>query len=81
MTQTESALKVAKGIVDGIVDGIVIDLTDHRGLSSAWYDMDEETQDDIRKEWVSIIISRLEPLITDQVREAELKRTEKAKND
>lgn len=38
------------------VDEIVRDLTDRRGLSTAWAAIDDETLDEIRETWAKIIM-------------------------
>ena len=40
---------------DKIVDAILYDLTDRRGLRQAWEQIDNDIQEEIKKEWVKII--------------------------
>lgn len=41
-----------------MVDAIVRDLTDRRGLSAAWAEIDDETIEEIKREWRRIIALR-----------------------
>jgi len=38
-----------------IVDAIVTDLTDRRGLRQEWEQIDEETQNEIKGEWMRLV--------------------------
>lgn len=42
-----------------IVDAIVEDLSDRNGIKQAWYDIDEEIQDEIRQTWKEIVIKHI----------------------
>lgn len=43
-----------------IVDAIVDDLTDRKGLKSEWYQIDEDTLDEILNTWVDIVMAHSE---------------------
>ncbi len=43
----------ARAAVDKIID---TDLTDRRGLKQEWYQIDAETQEEIRETWKKIIV-------------------------
>jgi len=40
-----------------IVDGIIEDLSDRRGLRQEWDQIDEEIQEEIKEEWLRIVMS------------------------
>lgn len=40
-----------------IVDGIIRDLSERRGLRHEWERIDEDIQQEIRAEWISIVRS------------------------
>ena len=42
-----------------IVDAIILDLTDRRGLRQEWYNIDSDTQQEIRSEWERIVDKKL----------------------
>lgn len=42
-----------------IIDGIISDITMRSGLGDVWEEIDEETKNDIRKEWNKIISKEL----------------------
>lgn len=50
-------LQVTNNQAKKIVDGIIGDLTNRKGLSGEWYSIDEEVQENIRKEWIRIIMA------------------------
>ena len=45
--------ETAKKIVDAIID----DLSDRRGLRQEWEQTDDETQQEIKDEWVAIVLA------------------------
>lgn len=47
---------VNKKIAKKIVDEIIKDLTDRSGLQNVWDSIDDECKEDIKDEWVNIII-------------------------
>jgi hypothetical protein len=42
-----------------IVEAIIADLRDRRGLRHEWEQIDEDIQEEIRQEWITIVLSRL----------------------
>ncbi len=47
-------------IAETIVDQIIENLSDRRGIGHEWYQIDEETQQEIRKEWIEIVEQAIE---------------------
>jgi hypothetical protein len=47
-------------IAEQIVNAIIEDLTDRSGLSNEWINIDKEIQQEIKDEWCTIIITKLE---------------------
>lgn len=37
---------------------IISDLTDRRGLKHAWYDIDDDIQEQIKEKWVKILMEQ-----------------------
>lgn len=49
-----------------IVAEILDDLTDRGGLQNAWDDIDEEIQEEIKKEWIAIVKKNIPVRIDDK---------------
>ena len=46
---------------ESIVAALIEDLSDRRGLSHEWEAIDEDIQEEIRQEWLQIVLTRLAP--------------------
>jgi len=46
-------------ITNNIIDGVICDITMRSGLGDVWDTIDEETKNDIKKEWDKIISKEL----------------------
>jgi len=42
------------------VEAIVLDLSDRRGIGHEWFQIDEDIQDEIRSEWVELVLKAAE---------------------
>lgn len=54
-----------RAVVDAsknIVKDIIRDLTDRRDLKHVWYNIDNDTQDEIKSVWMKIILDNLSEL-------------------
>ncbi len=42
-----------------IVNDIIVSICDRSGLENAWEDIDGEIQDEIKTEWINIVLNKL----------------------
>ncbi len=46
---------MTKELAEQIVYRLILDITDRRGLSNEWGNIDEDIQEEIKEEWVRLI--------------------------
>jgi len=49
-----------RAVAAGIVDAIINDLSDRGALDGAWSSIDEDLQEEIRDEWIDLVLERAE---------------------
>jgi len=57
---SENSARVRLSYVDAnfAVSKIISDLTDRRGLKHAWFDIDDDIQEQIKEKWVKILLEQ-----------------------
>lgn len=62
---------IIKAMANDIVAGILVDLCDRGGLQETWESYGDDDQDAIKRDWVNIAFSRLQPDMKDMRRWSE----------